>query len=446
MKPCICPEDLARFEAGFDADRANRVAMNAAVKNGLDAAAVNFEAPRTNLHAFSIEVEAGDVTNQKSSGRCWMFASLNLMRLEVMKKLNLKNMELSQSYPLFYDKLERANFFLENILATLDEPKEGRLLAYLLSDLMGDGGQWDMFRSLVAKYGVVPQDVMPESFSSSNTGKMNKLLRTKLRGYACELRAKAAAGASPEELRAAKDEMMATVYRMLCIALGKPPVRFTWETQDKDGQFVRVANVTPQEFFAEYVGWNLDDYVTVINAPTADKPYGRTYTVKYLGNIVDPAYPVKYLNLPIEDLKALTIAQLKDGRIVWFGSDVGQFSDRELGFLTTDAYDYAGLFATDFPMTKAERLDFGESQMTHAMAITGVDLDEAGQPIRWKVENSWGKDTGKDGYYVMSDAWFNEFTYQILLDRKYFSAEQAAQFDTDPIALEPWDPMGSLAK
>ena len=362
-----------------------------------------------------------------------------------MKKLNLKNMELSQSYPLFYDKLERANFFLENILATLDEPKEGRLLAYLLSDLMGDGGQWDMFRSLVAKYGVVPQDVMPESFSSSNTGKMNKLLRTKLRGYACELRAKAAAGASPEELRAAKDEMMATVYRMLCIALGKPPVRFTWETRDKDRNFIRIRDITPQEFFKQYIGWNLSDMVTVINAPTKDKPYGRTYTVRYLGNVRGGAYPVKYLNLPMDDLRDLTIRQLRDGRPVWFGSDVGQFSDRKGGYLTTDAYAVDELFSTDFPMTKEQRLDYGESLMTHAMVITGVDLDDEGKPVRWKVENSWGKDRGRDGYYVMSDEWFGEFSYQILLDRKYFTPEQAAAFDTDPIVLHPWDPMGSLA-
>ena len=223
-----------------------------------------------------------------------------------------------------------------------------------------------------------------------------------------------------EALRARKDKMMETVYRMLCIALGKPPVRFTWETRDKDKKFIRISDITPQEFFKQYIGWNLADMVTVINAPTKDKPYGRTYTVRYLGNVRGGAY--------------------------WFGSDVGQFSDRKAGYLTTDAYAVDELFSTDFPMTKEQRLDYGESLMTHAMVITGVDLDDAGKPVRWKVENSWGKDRGRDGYYVMSDEWFGEFSYQILLDRKYFTPEQAAAFDTEPIVLHPWDPMGSLAR
>ena len=274
---------------------------------------------------------------------------------------------------------------------------------------------------------------------------LRQLMTTKLREYACELRTAHEAGEGPAELRARKDKMMETVYRMLCIALGKPPVRFTWETRDKDKNFIRIKDITPQEFFRQYIGWNLSDMVTVINAPTKDKPYGRTYTVRYLGNVRGGAYPVKYLNLPMDDLRDLTIRQLKDGRAVWFGSDVGQFSDRKGGYLTTDAYAVDELFSTEFPMTKEQRLDYGESLMTHAMVITGVDLDDEGRPIRWKVENSWGKDRGNDGFYVMSDEWFGEFSYQILLDRKYFTPEQAAAFDTEPIVLQPWDPMGSLA-
>ncbi len=270
-------------------------------------------------------------------------------------------------------------------------------------------------------------------------------MTTKLREYACELRTAHEAGEDMEELRARKDKMMETVYRMLCIALGKPPVRFTWETRDKNKKFIRINDITPQEFFRQYIGWNLADMVTVINAPTKDKPYGRTYTVRYLGNVRGGAYPVKYLNLPMDDLRDLTIRQLKDGRPVWFGSDVGQFSDRKAGYLTTDAYAVDELFSTDFPMTKEQRLDYGESLMTHAMVITGVDLDDAGKSVHWKVENSWGKERGRDGYYVMSDEWFGEFSYQILLDRKYFTPEQAAAFDTEPIVLHPWDPMGSLA-
>ncbi len=445
MEKAIRVEDLQRFEADFDKERANALAMNAVTKNGICDAAENVKAAPNNLHAYSVMVEAGDVCNQKKSGRCWMFASLNVMRLKVMDKLNLKNMELSQNYPLFYDKLEKSNYFLENILDTLDEPLSGRVVAYLLQDPIGDGGQWDMFRSLVAKYGVVPKDVYPDTAVSVDTMQLRKYLTTKLRGYACELREAAAAGESMEQLRARKDAMMETVYRMLCISLGKPPVRFTWETRDKDGKFVRVSDITPQEFYEQYVGYELDNLVTAINAPTQDKPYGKTYTVQYLGSVREGKYPVKYLNLPMDDLRAIAIAMLKDGMPVWFGSDVGQFSNRKAGILSLDAYDLGGLFDTEFPMNKAQRLDYGESLMTHAMVLTGVDLDENGKPIRWKVENSWGDESGDKGYFVMSDEWFGEFAYQILLDRSYFTAEQNAQFDADPIVLAPWDPMGSLA-
>ena len=445
MEKAIRIEDLQRFEADFDAERANVVAMNAVTKNGICDAAENVKAAPDNLHAYSVMVEAGDACNQKKSGRCWMFASLNVMRLKVMDKLNLKNMELSQNYPLFYDKLEKSNYFLENILDTLDEPLSGRVVAYLLQDPIGDGGQWDMFRSLVAKYGVVPKDIYPDTAVSVETMQLRKYLTTKLRGFACELREAAAAGESMEQLRERKDAMMETVYRMLCISLGKPPVRFTWETRDMDGKFVRVSDITPQEFYEKYVGFDLDNLVTAINAPTQDKPYGRTYTVQYLGSVREGKYPVKYLNLPMDDLRAIAIAMLKDGRPVWFGSDVGQFSNRKAGILSLDAYNLGGLFDTEFPMSKAQRLDYGESLMTHAMVLTGVDLDEDGKPIRWKVENSWGDESGDKGFFVMSDEWFGEFAYQILLDRSYFTAEQNAQFDEEPIMLAPWDPMGSLA-
>ncbi len=445
MNASVRFEDLEKFSDYFEENYANTVAMNAAAKCGIGAAASNVYASARNPHAYSVFVESGDVCNQKKSGRCWMFASLNVMRLKVMEKLGLENMELSQNYPLFYDKLEKSNYFLENIIETLDEPLDGRVVSYLLMDPVGDGGQWDMFRSLVAKYGVVPQDVYPDTAVSVETMELRKYLTLKLRGFACELREAYAAGKTVEDLRAMKDTMMETVYRMLCICLGKPPVRFTWETRDKDGKFVRIKDITPQDFYEQYVGYDLDSLVTVINAPTKDKPYGHTYTVQYLGSVRDGKYPVKYLNLPMDDLRSIAIAMLKDGMPVWFGSDVGQFSDRKAGILSMDAMDVAGLFDTDFPMTKAQRLDYGESLMTHAMVLTGVDLDDAGKPIRWRVENSWGDEIGKKGYFVMSDEWFGQFSYQILLDRKYLSEEQKAQFDQDPILLAPWDPMGSLA-
>jgi bleomycin hydrolase len=461
MKESIGLDEIKSFGEAFDSNPINRVAMNAAVHNGIHAASESFDVKSNNPHAFSIDLESGECCDQKSSGRCWMFASLNLMRLEVMNKLNLKNMELSQSYPFFWDKLERSNYFLENILDTLDMPLKSREVAYLLEDPLGDGGQWDMFRSLIDKYGVVPQDVYPESHSSSSTSDLNNYLTKKMREYACLLRRKAGSdieggeseglgrkltGEEMDGLRAEKDEMLKTVYRMLCISLGKPPETFTWKTKDKDGKFVGVEDISPKEFFDKYVGWNLDDKVTVINAPTSDKPYYKTYTVKYLGNVKDGKYPVKYLNLPVEDLKTLAVKQLKAGQAVWFGCDVSQFSNEKKGLLTLDAYDTEGLFQTKFPMNKRDRLDYGESRMTHAMAITGVDLDKKGLPLRWKVENSWGKKDAYDGYMTMGDDWFSEYVYQILLDKKYLTAKQKKTLENDPIELEAWDPMGSLAR
>lgn len=440
----ITNEMLSRFSADFNADKCHRIAMNAVTQNGVTKSAVSQAALREDVHQFSINLKQGEITNQKSSGRCWMFAALNTMRFAIIKKLNLETYELSQNYPLFWDKLEKSNYFLENILATLDEPTGGRLIAWLLSAPLGDGGQWDMFCALVDKYGVVPKDAMPETECSSNTREMDKFLTLKLREYACKLRAMHAEGKSAQELAGEKEAMLSTIYRMLCICLGEPPKTVTLEVRDKDDKFIRDAGITPQEFFKKYVGWDLNKYVSLINAPTADKPYGRTFTVRFLGSVHE-GRPVKYLNLPIESLKRAAIAQLKDGQPVWFGSDVGQWLVRQGGLMDMNVLELEQLFDTDFPMDKAQRLDYGESLMTHAMVFQGVNLDENGKPDRWRVENSWGPDAGAGGYYVMSDKWFSEFTYQVVVDKKYLAEEQREELDQAPIALEPWDPMGSLA-
>lgn len=418
----ITNEMLSRFSADFNADKCHRIAMNAVTQNGVTKSAVSQAALREDVHQFSINLKQGEITNQKSSGRCWMFAALNTMRFAIIKKLNLETYELSQNYPLFWDKLEKSNYFLENILATLDEPTGGRLIAWLLSAPLGDGGQWDMFCALVDKYGVVPKDAMPETECSSNTREMDKFLTLKLREYACKLRAMHAEGKSAQELAGEKEAMLSTIYRMLCICLGEPPKTVTLEVRDKDDKFIRDAGITPQEFFKKYVGWDLNKYVSLINAPTADKPYGRTFTVRFLGSVHE-GRPVKYLNLPIESLKRAAIAQLKDGQPVWFGSDVGQWLVRQGGLMDMNVLELEQLFDTDFPMDKAQRLDYGESLMTHAMVLMGVNLDEDGKPTRWRVENSWGKDAGKDGYYIMSDKWFDEFTYQVVVDEKYLTDE-----------------------
>ena len=444
MEKNLTLEQLDAFEKAFDADRANQVAMRAVTTNGLVKAATNQEVYRRDRHQFSISLEQGSVTNQKQSGRCWMFAALNTMRFAIMKKLNLNTFELSQNYTLFYDKLEKANYFLESILGTLEEPVNGRVIAHLLSMPLNDGGQWDMFCNLIEKYGVVPKDAMPETACSSSTREMVGYMTRKLREFACTLRTGYQQGQTMEELRQQKDAMLETVYNMLCVCLGKPPRTFTLEVRDKDKRFIRHEGLTGKEFFEKYVGWSLSDYVSLINAPTADKPYHKTYTVKLLGNVVE-GRPVKYLNLPVENLKAAAIAQMKDGQPVWFGCDVGQCSLREGGVMDLEAVKAGDLFGTEFPMTKAQRLDYGESLMTHAMVFQGVELDENGRPLRWRVENSWGKDAGVDGYYVMSDDWFTEYTYQVVVNKKYLTAQQVEELAQEPIQLEPWDPMGSLA-
>ena len=445
MEKNITWEQLEQYEAAFSADRAKTVAMRAATANGVVKSATDPEAARKDRHQFSISLEQGKITNQKQSGRCWMFAALNTMRFAVMKKLDLETFELSQNYTLFYDKLEKANYFLENILDTLEEPTGGRLIAHLLSDPLGDGGQWDMLCSLIEKYGVVPLDAMPETAASSATREITRYLTKKLREFACVLREGHAGGRSPEELRGEKEKMVQTIYDMLCVALGKPPRTFTFEVRNKKKEFLRDEGLTGREFFQKYVGWDMGDYVSLINAPTADKPYHKTYTVKMLGNVKE-GRPVKYLNLPAEDLKQAAIRQLKDGQPVWFGCDVGQDSLRDGGIMDLEAVRADELFGTSFGMTKAQRLDYGDSLMTHAMVFQGVNLDGEGRPTRWRVENSWGKDAGVEGYYVMSDQWFTEYTYQVVVHKKYLAPEQRAELDQAPIELEPWDPMGSLAK
>ena len=440
-------EDIERGDAAFSADRANIVAKNAVTSKGVRALAKVPEAAALNTATFDIEVKQGARTDQERSGRCWMFASLNTMRTRVMKKYGVKEFELSQAYPLYWDKLEKSNWFLENILATLDEPLDGRMMAFLLADPVGDGGQWDMFRALVKKYGVVPKEAMPETANSKNTGSLDGYLTRYLRKCACELRDAHAAGSDEAALRALKKGFMENVQKLLTICLGQPPKRFDIRLRDNDGKLVLQGNFTPQGFFAEAVDMPVDDYVSIVSAPTADKPYMRTYTVDKLGNVVE-AGGVRYLNLPPAELKRLAIAQLKDDLPVWFGCDVDQSYLREEGIMDLDALDIDSLFGFDIDagFDKAQRLDYGESAMTHAMVLEGVNLDADGRSTLWKVENSWGKDHGKNGFDSIADSWFDEYVYQIVVDKKYLTPEQRAVFETDdPIVLAPWDPLGALA-
>jgi bleomycin hydrolase len=399
---------------------------------------------RAGQRTFSHVIKTAEITNQKQSGRCWMFAGLNVLRVAAMKKLNVEQFEFSQNYLMFYDKLEKANYFLETIIGTTGEPTDGRLITFLLQDPIQDGGQWDMFADLVRKYGVVPKTAMPEAESSGESMPMNGVLRAKLREYAAELRRRAAGGEAAGDLRRRKDEMLATIYRMLAIHLGRPPERFEWQWRDKDDAFYRDGELTPHGFYERYVSVDLDDYVSLINCPTDDKPFGRLYTVQYLGNVVGGT-PVRYVNVDIDTFKKAAVAQIKDGQPVWFGCDVGKMLERDQGALDREMYDFELLYDTTFRADKAERVAYGHSIMTHAMALTGVDLDDKGRPRRWKVENSWGEKVGDKGYFVMSDRWFDEYLFEVVVARGHLPKRVLKALDTRPVVLPPWDPMGSLA-
>ncbi|TET80837.1 aminopeptidase [candidate division TA06 bacterium] len=445
MDKAVSKDDISRFSEVFDADPKNLLALNAVAKSGIGAVALNREVVNRVHHTYSHLIETPEVTNQKKSGRCWLFAGLNAFRLTAKKKLNLEKFELSQAYLMFWDKLEKANFFLENIIKTRDEPLDGRLVMWLLANALPDGGQWDMFVNLIKKYGVVPKFAMPETESSSQSGPMNAVLVAKLREYAQVLRNMHADAASTDEMRSKKGEQMAEFYKMLTIHLGRPPQSFLWEWRDKDKEFHRHGDITPQKFFKEFVGFDMDDMVCLINAPTKDKPYDKLYTVQYLGNVAGGEI-VRYLNVPMEVLKKATAAMIADDRAVWFGCDVGKMMERKMGILDNELYDYELVFGSQFKLDKAGRLDYGHSKMTHAMVLTGVDLDDTGKPIKWRVENSWGKKIGDKGYFVMADNWFNEFLYEVTVSKKYLTPELLEVLDTEPVVLPPWDPMGALAR
>ena len=444
----IQTEDLLAAKNAWSQERANAVAKNAVTSMGIRAAARVPEAVAKNALAFDIDLAQGDRCNQQRSGRCWMFASLNTMRYRTIKKYNLKTFELSQAYPLFWDKLEKSNWFLCNIIDTLDEPLDGRLVSYLLTDPICDGGQWDMFRALVAKYGVCPKEAMPETACSKNTHEMDAYLTRYLRGCARRLRDAHAAGTAVDDLQQMRAQMVEEIYALLVTCLGEPPATFEVRLRDKDDNLALSGTFTPQEFFATAVDMQLDDFVSLISAPTADKPFGHAFTVSRLGNVVE-AGGVRYLNLPVDELKRVAVAQLADGLPVWFGCDVDQSYLREEGIMDTASIDIDGLFgfAVEKCLDRAERLDYGESLMTHAMVFEGVRLNEDGKPTLWKVENSWGKDHGRDGFDTISDAWFDEYVYQVVVDKKYLTPQQRDVYENEQATvLAPWDPMGSLAR
>ncbi len=444
MTKAITADQLKNYQQNLTDHAGAQVAERAVTKNGILATSIDYRSQINMNPVFSVDLDTGAVANQKQSGRCWMFAALNTMRHDIRNNFKVSdNFELSQSYTFFWDKLEKANYFYENVLKTANLPTGDRKVAWLMETPQQDGGQWDMVIALIQKYGVVPQAVMPETKNSSSSREINSTLNLKLRKDAVELRELVANKASDAQIAETKDKMLNEVYRLLAYSFGEPPTTFDFEYRDKDKKYHIDQNLTPQDFFAKYVGWKLDDYVSIINGPTADKPYNHMYTIEMLGNVVD-GRQVRHLNVDMATFRSVAVKQLKSGESVWFGCDVGKSSDSKQGIMDTELYSPDELFDIDFSMSKAERLDYGQSLMTHAMVLTGVDLIND-QPTKWKVENSWGDKVGEKGFFVMSDSWMDEYCYQVVVNKKFLPQELQDVLKEEPKVLAPWDPMGALA-
>ena len=434
-----------KLYAAYEANPKFAAMENAISHNGLLSSLEKRSAAVENTPIFSLDLTKDKVSDQKASGRCWMFAALNTFRHKMIAGFQLEDFELSQAHTFFWDKYEKSNWFLEQVIATADQELTSRKVKFLLDTPQQDGGQWDMVVSLFEKYGVVPKSVYPESISSSNSRELNQILNKLLRQDAQILRELMAEGANSSELQAKKEELLQEVFNFLAMNLGLPPRQFDFSYRDKDNHFHSESGLTPLTFYQKYVDLKLADYVSIINAPTADKPYGRSYTVEMLGNVVG-SKPVRYLNVEMDRLKELAITQMKAGETVWFGSDVGQSSNRKAGVMAEGMHDFTASMDIRLTQNKAGRLDYSESLMTHAMVLTGVDLDENGKAKKWKVENSWGEKVGNKGYFVASDAWMNEYTYQIVVRKEFLTAAELAAYEAEPLVLAPWDPMGALAK
>ncbi|MCR5375104.1 MAG: C1 family peptidase [Lachnospiraceae bacterium] len=433
MKKEINEEFLDKARKQYAKDK-NAHVLNAAVaKTPLaDLAFVRLAAAKLD-GAFEVEVKTHGVTAQQQSGRCWMFAVMNIMREIVIKNCNLDGFELSGNYLAFYDKLEKCNNCLELYIENANKPLEDRMMEYTLGGI-GDGGYFSMAVDLVNKYGIVPKYVMPETEQSTHTAKLMYLLNNLLRRDGVILRKLVAEKKDPYP---EKEKMMAEIYKALCIVFGEPVTEFDFSYRDKDNNFHQDYKMTPKAFYDKYIGMKLNEYITITNEPTENKKLNKTYSFHYMGNMVESN--VDYLNLPIEELKDLTIKQLKDNDPVWFACDAGAYGDRKMGVWDQDSVDFESLLGgIDMYIEKGERLMYNASFGTHAMILTGVNFDKKGKPNRYKIENSWGDEVGKKGYFVCSDKYFDEYVYEVIINKKHLNAEQKKLLKTKPTVLKPW--------
>lgn len=439
----LTPTTLQSLAEAFTADRVAVLMQNAVTRAGLEQVAVNHARQVGISTTVSHRLDNWTVANQKKSGRCWLFAALNLFRFETRKQLGVKQFEFSQNHAMFWDKLERVNYFLADVVATADRPAGDRLVSFLLAEVMGDGGQWNMAMNVFTKHGVVPKEAMPETESSSSTQVMNRSLRTLLRRAARTLRDLVESGADEQTLAAAHDAVVTDAYRVLAIHLGTPPSSFDWQWSDDEGAVHSDGVLTPQEFFERYVTLPVDEYVCLVDDPRSEHPKGHPLTIEHLGNVVG-GDPVLYLNTEVELMKTLAMDAIVAGEPVWFGCDVAQQMLRKEGVWAADILDLDGVYGAELSMSKEDRVRYGESLMTHAMLLTGVDVVD-GVPRRWRVENSWGDENGDKGFFTMDDSWFSEYVFEVAVRRSALPEAYQKALLEEPLALPAWDPMGALA-
>ncbi|MBP3473760.1 MAG: C1 family peptidase [Alistipes sp.] len=431
----ISPDMLSRISKSYTGSAEQKAIRNALSSNSIAALAVNSESLAMIDTHFSDRVKTKGITNQLSSGRCWLFTGLNVLRAKMIDKYDLPSMEFSQNYNSFYDLLEKSNLFLQAIVDTRSLPLEDRKVDWLMKNPIGDGGQFTGVSNLIMKYGVVPNEAMPETYQSNNPSGMLNILRQKLREYALELRE-----LKPAETAARKEAMLSEIYRILAECVGVPPTSFEWTRYDKAGNVVSKKTYTPKSFYEEYIGEDLEgNYIMVMNDPSRE--YGKVYEIEYDRHVYDGENWV-YLNLPIERIKEMAIASIKDNTAMYFSCDVGKFSNRSTGVLDINAYDYESLFRTTLPMDKKQRIQTYSSLSSHAMTLIAVDIDpESGKTKKWMVENSWGPSSGYQGNMIMTDEWFNEYMFRLVVEKKYVPADIMKMLDQKPIMLPSWDPM-----
>ncbi len=433
----LTPEILSEVRTGYQstpADKAIRNALNTTPMATLAANAENVAMIDTH---FSDKVKTQGITNQKSSGRCWLFSGLNVLRARAISKHDLGDFQFSQNYLFFYDQLEKANLFLQGIIDTRQLPDDDRTVDWLFAHPIGDGGQFTGVSNLITKYGLVPAEVMPESYSSENTSAMSTQLKTKLREDGIRLRQAHQAGKKLKELEAMKVAQLQEIYHVLCLCLGNPPTEFTWTRYNGKNEWVSTKTYTPQSFFQEFVGEDLEhNYVMLMNDPC--RAYYKTYEIEYDRHVYDGDNWL-YINLPVERIKEMAIASIKDGTAMYFSCDVGKCLNRAKGVADLNNFDYESLLGVDFGMNKQERIQSHASGSTHAMNLIAVDLKE-GKPVKWMVENSWGT-TGYKGNIIMTDQWFDEYMFRLVVEKKYVPADILRLLNEKPTRLPAWDPM-----